>query len=388
MRLSNFDINELTDWRHLLHRTPELSGEEEQTAARVFQMLAATGPDRTVTGLGGHGVAALYEGNAPGPCVMLRCELDALPIQELSDFVHVSETRGRAHLCGHDGHMTMLAAMARMLGRQRPARGSVLLMFQPAEENGAGARAVVADPAFADLRPDYAFAIHNMPGLAFGDVAVKPGPVSCASRGMRIALTGQTSHAAEPEKARSPMLALAQLMPDLTALAEGQPGQEDFALVTVTHARMGEPAFGVTPGEAEVFATLRTLTDDRMAALVASAEEMVQQAAAQSGLRCHITYEDVFDATTNAPEAFEIATRALDRLGVPHAPGPLPMRASEDVGCFGAQIPLAFMLLGAGEDHPPVHTPHYDFPDELIQHGAAIYSAILDEILSGTNNDT
>lgn len=381
-RLSNSDLVELTAWRHLLHRHPEVSGEEAETAARVTAVLRQTGPDRLVTGLGGHGVAAVYGGGAPGPRVLLRCELDALPIEERSEASHRSTIAGKGHLCGHDGHMAMIAAMARLLGRTRPARGSVILMFQPAEEDGSGAARVTADPAFADLRPDFAFAIHNMPGMPLGHIALAEGPSACASRGMRVRLTGKTAHASQPETGVSPMPAMATLMPALTALGQGSPLTDpDFALATVTHARIGEPAFGIAPGEADLFVTLRSLTDTRMARLVATAERLVRTAAQDGGLEVHITYEDVFVTTTSDAKAVALAGRALDRLGVPHGRGPLPMRPSEDFGRFGDGAELAFLLLGAGERHPALHNPDYDFPDALIPAGAAIYSAILDEIL-------
>lgn len=380
-RLGNADIAELTDWRHELHRTPELSGEEAETARRVEAVLRATGPDRIVTGLGGHGVAALYESAAPGPRVLLRCELDALPIEELSEAPHRSTVPGKGHLCGHDGHMAMLAATARLLGRTRPARGSVVLMFQPAEEDGSGAARVVADPAFADLQPDFAFAIHNMPGMPLGHVALAEGPSACASRGMRLRLTGRTAHASQPETGISPMQALADLMPALTALSQGTPLDDpDFALATVTHARMGEPAFGIAPGEAELFVTLRSLTDARMDRLVTEAENLVQKAAETARLQAEIAYDDIFVTTTSDAEAVDIATRALDRLALPHGRAPLPMRASEDFGRFGADAALAFLLLGAG-DRPALHNPDYDFPDDLIPTGAAIFTAIVAEIL-------
>ncbi|MDK3019850.1 amidohydrolase [Pseudodonghicola flavimaris] len=381
-RLSNTDIDELTAWRRALHRHPELSGEEVETARRVATMLAATGPERLVTGLGGTGVAALYEGVEPGPRVLLRCELDALPIQETSGAAHASELPGKGHLCGHDGHMTMLAAMARLLGRQRPPRGSVVLLFQPAEEDGAGAARVLADPGFEPLRPDYAFAIHNMPGMRLGHVAVNAGPGACASRGMRIRLTGRTAHASQPERGVSPMPAMAALMPALTALGSG--GAEtggNFALATVTHARMGEPAFGIAPGEAEIFVTLRALSDPRMDRLVTEAETLVATEAAAHGLAVEIGYEDVFLTTSTDAEAAVIVTRALDRIGRPHGPEPLPMRASEDFGRFGAEAVLGFLLLGSGEDHPALHNPDFDFPDDLIPIGATIFSAIVEEIL-------
>jgi len=382
-RPSNADIAELTDWRRELHRHPEVSGEEAETAARVQQVLRASGPDRLATGLGGHGVAALYEGAAPGPRVLLRCELDALPIAERSEAAHRSTVPGKGHLCGHDGHMAMIAGLARLLGRTRPARGSVVLMFQPAEEDGSGAARVVSDPAFADLKPDFAFAIHNMPGLPLGHVALAEGPSACASRGMRLRLTGKTAHASQPETGVSPMPALARLMPALTALSQGRDplSDPDFALATVTHARLGEPAFGIAPGEAELFVTLRSLTDAGMDRLVAEAEALARDAAASAGLELQITYEDVFVTTTSDPDAVRIAARALERLGLVHDRGPLPMRPSEDFGRFGDSAALAFLLLGAGEACPALHNPDYDFPDALIPTGVAIFAAIVDEVL-------
>lgn len=124
---------------------------------------------------------------------MVRAELDGLPIEEISEIGHRSEIKGKGHLCGHDGHMTILMALAKGLGRERPARGRAILMFQAAEENGAGAAAVLADPKFADIKPDLVFSLHNFPGLRFGHAALRSGPVNCASRGMRILLSGKTS---------------------------------------------------------------------------------------------------------------------------------------------------------------------------------------------------
>mgnify|MGYP002716933722 CR=1 FL=1 len=210
--LTNSDIAELTAWRRDLHRHPELSGHEERTAATVAAMLRDTGPDRIVTGLGGHGVAAVYDSGRPGPRVLLRCELDGLPIDDLAKIPHRSTIPGQGHQCGHDGHMAMIAAMARLLGRKRPPHGAVILMFQPAEEDGSGAQKVVSDPCFADLAPDHAFAIHNMPGVPFGHVQIVDGPVCCASRGMMLRLTGRTAHASQPETGVSPMAAIAALM--------------------------------------------------------------------------------------------------------------------------------------------------------------------------------
>ena len=379
--LSDDDIAELTNWRRDLHRHPELSGEEERTAATVAAMLRQTDPDRLVTGLGGHGVAALYESGVPGPCVLFRAELDGLPIEDLGKVSHRSTVPGKGHLCGHDGHSAILAGMARMLGRRRPDRGSVVLMFQPAEENGSGAAKVVSDPAFAQFQPDYAFAIHNLPGMPLGRVAIVDGPTTCASRGMIVRLTGRTAHASMPETGLSPMQAVAGLMPRLSALGSGgrETADPDFALVTVTHARLGSPAFGVAPGEAEVHATLRALTDERMARLVDDAEELARDVAATEGLGIDIAYDDIFVACHNDPRAAGIVRRSLDALGMEHGPFMLPLRGSEDFGGFGAEAKLALIFLGSGEDRPALHNPDYDFPDELIGIGTAILARVLEE---------
>jgi len=381
MTLTNQDMVDLVAFRRSLHRIPELSREEAATAREVQAFLAPTQPDWIVTGLGGHGVAAVYEGREPGPTVMFRAELDGLPIEEISAIPHRSTIPGRGHLCGHDGHMAVLAALARTLGRQRPQRGRVVLMFQPAEEDGSGAAAVIADPRFREIAPDFAFAFHNLPGMPFGKVALAEGPVNCASRGMRIVLTGKTAHASMPEFGVSPVDVVAQLMPALTALGKGGPLEEGFSMVTITHAKIGEPAFGVAPGHAEIWATLRTLTDAGMEDLCASAEQLVLRAAREKGLGVEISYDDIFQHCENAPEAVAHLRRALEEEGVPYDQGQLPIRASEDFGRFGHRAPAAMFFLGAGENHPSLHNPDYDFPDDLIAIGARVFIRTLRNLL-------
>ena len=380
IQLGNRDIVELTEFRRELHRFPEVSGQEAGTALRIASALHATEPERILTGLGGHGVAAVFEGREEGPAVLIRCELDALPIEELSRAPYRSATPGTGHLCGHDGHMAILMGVARTLGRHRPARGRAILLFQPAEEDGSGAAQVMADEAFAEITPDYAFALHNMPGMPLGRAALAAGPMNCASRGALIQLTGRTAHASMPETGLSPMAALAQLMPALTALGQGAgPAEEGFRLVTVTHARLGEAAFGIAPGEAELWATLRTTRDADMAALVGAAEALVKEAAGP--LATEISYHDVFRHCENDPEATAILGRALDTAGVPWDAGSLPMRASEDFGRFADVAKSAMFLLGAGEKVPALHNPDYDFPDALIATGARVFLSALDEML-------
>lgn len=377
--LSDRDLAELTQWRHEMHRHPEVSRAEAATAARVAQALAPLTPDQILTGLGGHGLAAVW--GQKGPLVMFRAELDALPIHEISDLPHRSTRPGVGHLCGHDGHMTILLALARLIHGTPPTGLRVVLMFQPAEEDGSGAASVMADPRYAAIRPDWAFGLHNLPGVALGRALLAPGPVNCASEGLRIRLIGKTAHAAQPETGLSPAAALAALIPALTALGAQGDLTPDYRLVTVTHARLGAPAFGIAPGEAEIWATLRTLTDAPMAALEAEARALAQAEAERHGLTLQIDRHDAFAASVNHPQATERIARALDALKVPHGAETLPMRASEDFGRFGsAPTRSAMLFLGAGTDHPALHNPDYDFPDALIPLGARIFHQILQDL--------
>ena len=376
-------LAQLTGLRHALHQIPEVSGAEEKTAAYITTYLRAYAPDRLLTGLGGHGVAAVYDGAADGPTVMIRCELDGLPIEELSDQPYRSTHAGRGHLCGHDGHMTMVAALAEDLAANRPARGRVVLMFQPAEETGKGAPAVVADPAFGEIAPDYAFSLHNLPGLAVGQIALCSGPANCASRGMRIRLSGRTSHAAAPQDGVSPAGAMAQLLPGLVALGGGTDLGPDYALVTLTHARLGEATFGIAPGEGEVWATLRTVNDTRMAQLIEEATALVGKVCAEQGLGHEISFDDVFEACTNNPEAVAVLQKACERVGLGVAMKDRPQRWSEDFGQFGKGAKAAMFWLGSGEDQPQLHNPDYDFPDAAIPVGAGLFRAVVSELLGG-----
>lgn len=375
------ELAQLTTLRRQLHRLPELSGEERATAAHIREYLEPLGPDRIITGLGGHGLAAVYRGSAPGPTVLFRCELDGLPIEETGAPPYRSTCSGKSHMCGHDGHMAMVSALAHRFARQRPARGCAVLLYQPAEETGAGAAAVVNDAKYAQIQPDYAFALHNMPGLPLGAVAVQAGAVNCASRGMRIDLHGLTAHASEPQSGRSPAATLAALMQALPALGQPEAGGEAFTMATLTHARLGEPSFGVAPGSATLWLTLRTALDSAMAQLVQQAEALTREHAESDGLRLEISYLDVFHHCENDAQAVAIVERALRASGTPRADYPYPMRASEDFGRFGAGARSAMFLLGAGEHSPQLHNSHYDFPDALIPVGASVFSAIASELL-------
>jgi amidohydrolase len=372
------DMAELTAIRRELHRVPELSGEESGTAARIVELLEPIGPDRVITDIGGHGVAAVFDSGNPGSTILFRSELDALPIEDLKTAEHRSTVPGKAHLCGHDGHSTILLGLGRVLSRSRPTSGKVVLMFQPAEENGAGAAAVVADPKFDAIRPDWAFSIHNAPDENFGVAQLSAGAANCASRGMWITLTGSTAHASRPQDGVSPMKAMAELMPALEAMGSGKPLGPGFTLVTLCHANLGAAAYGVAPGEARILVTLRTYADDEMDALMAQAETLVNETAARHGLRCDMGYDDIFLACTNDPQATERLVEGIARAGLTRQDNQLPSVGSEDFGRFGLDgAKSAMVRLGCGPDWPAVHTPHYDFRDELIGQGVRLFSETL-----------
>jgi amidohydrolase len=235
--------------RHDLHRIAEPSAKEGRTAARLIQELRPLQADCVLEGLGGQGVGATFEGTEPGPTVLFRADMDALPIDETIPMEHASLTPGVAHKCGHDGHMTIALGVARRFSRCRPTRGRLAVLFQPSEENGMGAARVLKDAAFASIRPDIALALHNLPGFELGQVVLRSGPFACASRGLTINLLGATSHAAEPQLGKSPALALAQVILAWTGARQLFTGLEESAQATVIHAVLGSLAFGTSPGD-------------------------------------------------------------------------------------------------------------------------------------------
>jgi metal-dependent amidase/aminoacylase/carboxypeptidase family protein len=254
-------------------------------------------------------------------------------------------------------------------------------MFQPAEEDGSGARAVVADPAYADIAPDWAFAIHNEPGRPFGYVSTRIGLINCASQGLAIRLTGKTSHAANPEDGISPSLAVAELLSALTALGQGGDLDDAFTLATITHVQIGEPSFGISPGEAVIYVTLRTAYDEPMANMVKAARSLVLDAAQKFDLNAAFETCDEFAASINDADATHVAIAAMNAIGIANGNDGLPMRASEDFGVFGWSAKAAMLCLGPGEDHAALHNPDYDFPDDLIPVGAAIFERIAHDLL-------
>jgi len=385
--LSRTASADLVALRQDLHRRPELSSEEEETAARIVTELERCRADEILRGLGTHGVAAVYDSGVEGPTVLFRCELDGLPITEISSFGWRSEIDGKGHLCGHDGHMAIMCGLAAQLAENRPSRGRVVLLFQPAEETGAGAAEVIADPRFERIRPDFAFALHNLPGLPLGAVGVRSGPFTFASEGLAIRLSGRTSHAAQPEAGLSPAAVMGRLMEALPALPETLGHTPGHSLVTLSHARLGEAAFGIAPGEADIWVTIRAIDDRLQAELMAEAETLARQLAEAGGLGVNFDRHENFAAGHNDEEAVSRIEAAATALGAGRVEVGDPFRWSEDFGRFGSVAKTGLFVLGSGEDHPRLHNPDFDFPDELIGPGIAMFESITRDLCGGQASD-
>ncbi len=363
--------------RHELHRLAELSGQEVKTAGCLYEFLRQQKPDQLQTGIAGNGLVASFEGPDAGPSVLLRADLDALPIDETIALPHQSHTKAVAHKCGHDGHMAILCGVARELAINRLTRGRVVLLFQPAEEKGWGAARVLADPAFARLNFDWVFALHNLPGYPLGQVVVREGVFATPSIGLELILSGTSAHAAEPDRGRSPVLAAAELIQRLSALPKTELPPHTTAQITITHVRVGERDFGTTPGLGCVFATLRASDESTLKTLTVKAEHIAHDIAAVRGIECRIKQREPFPATMNSSEAIRRVRHAAKGAGLSVQQLHHPFGWSEDFGHFTTLFRGALIGLGAGENVPALHHPSYDFPDELLAPAISLWLELI-----------
>lgn len=372
----------LIEFRHDLHAHPELSHQEHRTASKVLEFLGPLRPDRVLTGIGGTGIVATFDSGVPGPSLLFRSELDALPIVELGVDGHGSTTDGVSHKCGHDGHTTMVLGLAQYLAAHRPERGAVHLLFQPAEETGTGAAAVLADPRFDEIRPDLGIAIHNMPGYPLHTFVIKPGSITAAVRSLVIRYTGRTSHASEPEKGENPSLAVADLLRGCDALNVHDIRSEGFRLITPVHVRVGSVAYGVSAGDGEVHLTIRTVANSGLAALQADITELAESLGRRDRLTTSIEVVEDFYANMNDPAVTELVRQAAEECGFAIESPTVGLRGGEDFGLFTERFPCCMVLLGSGVDTHPIHNPNYDFPDELIPTGVRLYETIVRRALA------
>ena len=367
----------LIQLRRALHQNPEIAEEESATAKRILNFFDSLKPDQTILNLGGHGLAFVFKGENPGIRTLYRCELDALPIAELGEKEHKSQVTGKAHLCGHDGHIAILCGLGERLAEQRPENGEVVLLFQPAEETGQGAKAVLEDPRFGQIRPNQAFALHNLPGFPLHQVVMKSGAFAAGSTGMTISLLGKTSHAAHPEAGINPAQAMAkliQILPTLPTQLEG------FGLVTLIHAELGSKAFGTSAGAGSLSATIRAFDQQELEKLIRLAKEAAESIAKEYELKVEFSFQESFAVSKNDPEVTQLGKKVIQELGLEIVEKAEPFRWSEDFGVFTQVCPAFLFGLSAGKNCPQLHEPTYDFPDELIETGVKIFEGIVRSI--------
>ncbi|HEX6983660.1 MAG TPA: amidohydrolase [Balneolaceae bacterium] len=372
-------LQQLIDLRHKLHSIAEVSGSESETAAVITNFLKKTSPDELQTGVGGEGILATYGRNPNHPHILLRCELDALPIPDVNDLDYRSQTEGVGHKCGHDGHMSILCGVACLLQDEKPG-AKVTLLFQPAEETGEGARKMMDDEKFQNLQADYCFALHNLPGYKKHQIVVKDDVFAAASIGLTIQFKGETSHAAHPEQGKSPALAMCQLIQALSSVPQFHTPMNKSAKVTVVHAEMGELAFGTSPGKATISATLRTWQDEVLELLKKECLQLAMGLAKTYSLEMNHEWSESFSSTINNAEAVRMIKKSAEGLKFEMKKKKYPFEWSEDFGHFTKKIPGAMFGLGSGKEHPPLHAENYDFPDEVIPTGVSMFMQIIKEV--------
>jgi amidohydrolase len=361
---------ELARWRRHLHAHPGLTLHEEQTAAFVAQRLREMGVE-VEGGIGGHGLVATIHGRGgdrvSNRSVGLRADMDALPIQELNpDLPHRSTVPGVMHACGHDGHTAALLGAAALLKADPTWSGTVRLVFQPAEEGGGGARAMIADGLFQRFPMERIFGWHNWPGLEAGTVAVHEGPVMAAGARTEIAFEGYAGHAALPHLTRDPMLGAGHCIVALQSLVARNVDPLDSAVVSVTVAEAGE-AQNQVPQRAVLKGTMRFLRDAVGDALEEGVRRVAGGVAASYGLRAEVDIRRGVAVTANRPAERDLAAEAARAVSALRRDLP-PAMTGEDFSWLLQEVPGAFVWIGNGsaEGGRELHNPRYDFNDAIL----------------------
>jgi len=370
-------MQNLIELRHFLHQHPELSGQEKLTNRILNEWVKQTQPDHIIDKIGGYGLAAIYKGAKPGKRILIRGDIDALHIPEPNDLPYRSQNPGVSHKCGHDGHATILCGLAQWLGEQRPDQGEVVLLFQPAEETGQGAQAILNDPQFEQIKPDVAYGLHNLPGYEKGQIMVREGCFAAASFGLKLVFDGRTAHASQPETGHSPSELLAVLIHALEKRREQLKEVTPLTTFVITHAELGEETFGVAPGHAEIWLTLRSFYDKYLETMSSQIIEMCQSLAKSRLFDFSFSEHEAFAATNsdaNCVKTIEQAAKNLE-LSVGHLEE--PFRWSEDFGRFGSVCPIGFFGIGSGTEQPALHNPEFDFPDDILEIGMCMFWEII-----------
>jgi len=388
--------SELRAIRHDLHAHPELRFEEHRTADLVARTLTQWGIP-VHRGLGSTGVVGVIRSGDSKRSIGLRADMDALPIRETNAFPHRSQFDGRMHACGHDGHTAMLLAAARHLAATRSFEGNVVLIFQPAEEGGAGAHQMIQDGLFERFDCDAVFALHNWPGLAVGQFAVAPGPMMASTNEFEIRVTGLGGHAAMPHLTVDPVLVAVQIVQGLQGIVTRTKKPFDAAVLSVTMLRAGD-ATNVIPDLATIGGTVRTF-DDAVTDLFERRIRQVSEFTAQAhGASAALDFRRTYPATVNHPREAEFAAQVADGIvGVDHVVrGAEPSLGAEDFAFMLRARPGAYLFIGNGDgSHRGVghgagpctlHNTSYDFNDELIPIGASFWVRLAERFLARTAN--
>lgn len=369
-------LESLIQFRHKLHSIAELSGEERETAIAVVEQLLPLNPSKIVEALGGYGLLVEFDHGVPGATVMFRAELDALPIPEVNEFVYKSKHEGVSHKCGHDGHTTILVGLAEKLLAEKPIKGKLQLLFQPAEETGEGAALVLQDERFKEAEPDYVFALHNIPNKPKGKVISKAGSFNASVISLAVHFFGVTSHAAEPENGINPDLAIAALITQMKNMANSDKDSDDFMKVATVYTRIGSEDYGISAGEGEVHFTIRCWTNEALEKAKQKIELIVMDIASHHHLAYEQNWMYEFKASRNDEKATSIINKAAQRNQFELYRKKYPFAWGEDFGGLTEPYKGAMFGLGAGIDMPALHNPDYDFPDDILPFGVDMFYEI------------
>jgi len=375
---------EIKEWRRDIHAHPELRYDVHRTAAAVADKLKSFGCDEVVAGIGRTGVVGVIRGRKAGNRVVgLRADMDALPIEEETGLPYRSTVPGKMHACGHDGHTAMLLGAAKYLAETRNFAGTAVVIFQPAEEGGAGALAMVKDGLISRFGIDEVYGMHNYPGLAVGEFAIRAGPMMAAADHIEIALEGKGGHAARPHLAVDTILVGAQIINQLQSIVARNIDPLEAAVVSICMFQAGHTD-NVIPQHATLRGTARSLTPAVRALLHKRIAEVIEGTARLYGAAAKITYTNGYPVVVNherqtafaADVAREIAGADKVDTAVP------PVMGAEDFAFMLNERPGAFIFVGNG-DSAGLHHPAYDFNDEAIPVGTSYWVRLAETALKG-----
>ncbi|APH59294.1 M20 aminoacylase family protein [Granulibacter bethesdensis] len=377
--------DEMTQWRHHLHRHPELSLEETATSAFVQQKLREFGVDEIITGIAETGVVAVIHGRAAGGTIGLRADMDALPIKEESGKPYASANPGVMHACGHDGHTAMLLGAARDLAATRNFAGTAYLIFQPAEEQIGGGRMMVEEGLFERFPMERIYGLHNWPSSPEGVFQMAPGPVMAAVANIDIIVTGKGAHGAQPQRGIDPVVVAAHIVTGLQSVVSRIVDPTDKAVLSITQIAGGN-AYNVIPERVELKGTARWFTPGLGEAMEAAARGIVNGIASAFGAQVSFTFDVLYPATINDADATERAWKAASAVATTEKL-PAPSMGGEDFSFMLNVKPGSYIMLGSGKTttDPGLHHPAYDFNDAILPLGASYWVTLVEQELPLSN---